>query len=285
MSQRNEVVVGCDGSEQGWAALDWALPYAAERRASIAVLSAVVSLSVEDSVGGLMEERVEHAENVVAEALRRCTSAGVEARGDVSTLPAGRSLVEASEDAVALVVGATGYGAVTGVLWGSVSRHVIRHAAVPTVVVRERADAAARKVVIGVDGTPIGDEALRFGLDIASRRGWDVEVLHAADAPGSWKSWTEKVSEREAERQAAVERMLSELTAGWQEKYPDVALESAVARLEPGDALRDASSVAALVVVGAHGRRGVSGHLGSVSQAVARQAHCPVAVLHLTDSA
>jgi len=280
MNQRNEVVVGCDGSEHGWTALEWALRYAAERHASVAVLSAVVSVAVEDSLGGVMLGRIEHAEKAVEEALRRCTGAGVEARGEVSEVTAGHALVDASEDAVALVVGATGHGAARGVLWGSVSRHVIRHAAVPTIAVREPVDPTARKVVVGVDGTPIGDDALRFGLELASRRGWDVEVLHAADSPGSWKSWTDTVSERESERQAAVERMLSELTAGWREQYPDVEVDSSVVRLDPGDALRDASSVAALVVVGAHGRRGVTGILGSVSQAVAREARCPVAVLH-----
>ena len=238
-----------------------------------------MEMAGEQMAGMILEERTEQARRIVTDALHRCKHAGVEARGDVSTDTASHALLDAADGALVLVVGSEGHSAVGGAMWGSVSRHVTLHSAVPVVVVREPADPQARKVVVGVDGTPIGEEALGFALDIASRRGWDVEVLHAADAPGSWKSWTENVTQQQAEREAAVARLLSELTAGWHERYPDVAVESSVARLAPGDALRDASANAALLVVGAHGRTGMSRFLGSVSQAAVRHARCPVAVL------
>jgi nucleotide-binding universal stress UspA family protein len=195
-------------------------------------------------------------------------------------IPAGRSLLVASNDSLALVVGATGYGRVGAALWGSVTRHVTRHADVPVVVVREQADPDARKVVVAVDGTSISHDVIGFGLDVASYRGWDAEVLHAADAPGSWRSWTENVSGEESARQDRVERLVSELSAGWTEKYPDVDLGTSVVREGAADALVDASAGAALLVVGAHARHGLTGHLGSVSRPVVRRALCPVAVLH-----
>lgn len=280
MSKRNEVVVGVDGSDASWTALDWAIQYASERRATVAVHTAVVTISGEEMFGGIMDERLDQAEAVMRDAVRRSRMAGVEATGMTSMVPAGRSLVVAGKDALALVVGATGYGALAAALWGSVARHVTRHAEVPVVVVREAADQTATKVVAGVDGTSISQDVIGFGMDAASYRGWDLELLHAGDAPGSWRSWTDVVSADESERRDAVERMIAELGAGWQEKYPDVELETSVVRAGATHALVDASAGAALLVVGAHGSHLVGGHLGSVSQDVVRRARCPVVVLH-----
>jgi nucleotide-binding universal stress UspA family protein len=280
MSNNNAVVVGVDGSEASWAALDWAIAYAKERRLTITVLAGVVTISGEEMFGGMLDERLDTAEKTMRDAVRRCRLAGVEATGMSSLVPVGRALLSAAEGAVVLVVGATGYGRIGAALWGSVSRHVTRHAEVPVVVVREPADPEATKVVAAVDGTPIGAEALGFALDVASRRGWEVEMLHASDGPGSWRSWTEKVDEEQAARDNAVDRLVAEVGAGWREKYPDVALTTSVVHEDAADALVHASSGAGLLVVGAHGRHGVTGHLGSVSQAVVRRAHCPVVVLH-----
>lgn len=280
MSNNSAVVVGVDGSEASWAALAWAIDYAKQRRLTITVLAGVVTVSGEEMFGGMMQERIDATEKTMREAVRRCRLAGVEATGMTSVVPAARALLTASEDAVALVVGATGYGRISAALWGSVSRHVTRHAEIPVVVVREPADPEATKVVAAIDGTPVGNDVLGFALDVASRRGGDAELLHAVDGPGSWRSWTEKVDEEQAARDAAVDRLVAEVGAGWREKYPDVTLTTSVVHEDAADALVGASGGAALLVLGAHGRHGVKGHLGSVSQAVVRRAQCPVAVLH-----
>src|SRR5207253_9783827 len=129
-------------------------------------------------------------------------------------------------------------------------------------------------VVAAVDGTPVSNDVLGFALDVASRHGGDAEMLHAVDGPGSWRSWSVKVDEEQAARDDAVDRLVAEVGAGWREKYPDVTLGTSVVRADAADTLVDASAGAALLVLGAHGRRGVKGHLGSVSQAVARRAQC-----------
>lgn len=280
MNQSNNVVVGVDGSEASWAALDWALGYARERNATVVIRAAVITRSGEEMVGGIMDERVKRTDEVVQEALTKAAAAGVDAQGALSMVPAARALLETSEGARALVVGATGYGAVSAAVWGSVSRNVTRHAEIPTVVVRPPKDPESTTVVVGIDGTILSEEALAFAFDVASFREWDLLVLHAADAPGSWKSWNETVNREEGEHRDAVRRVVAETMAGWREKYPDVAVETDILQLDPVEALKDASARAALVVVGAHGRRPVKGYLGSVSQAVVRQSHCPVVVLH-----
>ena len=75
------------------------------------------------------------------------------------------------------------------------------------------------------------------------------------------------------------ERSLAEYLAGWQERYPDVQLHRIVVLDHPGPALLEESESAQLVVVGSHGRGGVTGMLlGSVSNAVIHAARAPVLV-------
>jgi len=179
------------------------------------------------------------------------------------------------------VVGARGHGAVTGLLLGSVSQHVSRHAPCPVVVVREQADPKARRIVVGVDGSPSGDNAIGFAFDAASRNEAPLVAIHA---------WHDVTASRVvgpsyaalanvAERIAAGERLLAEALAGWAEKYPDVTVTREAIPVHPARVLADATEHAALVVVGSRGRGEFTGLLlGSVSQAVLHHARCPVAV-------
>jgi nucleotide-binding universal stress UspA family protein len=81
------------------------------------------------------------------------------------------------------------------------------------------------------------------------------------------------------------ERLLAACLAGWQEKYPDVPVERVVARQRPQAALLEYAGAAQLVVVGSHGRGGVTGLLlGSTSQALLHRAPCPVIVAKPTRS-
>ena len=68
--------------------------------------------------------------------------------------------------------------------------------------------------------------------------------------------------------------------AGWQEKFPDVAVVHKVVLGHPVPMLVSRAADARLLVVGSHGRGAVRSVLmGSVSHGVLHHASCPVAVV------
>lgn len=174
-----------------------------------------------------------------------------------------RLLAEAG-DAAMIVVGSTGFMAMSRLATGSTAMEVAIRADVPVVVVRPGLpDAApgpsAGRVVVGVDGTPLSEAAIRFAFAEAHDRECGITVLHAVD--------------REDDR-AAGETVL----AGFADRSPDVRTVVRVGLTSR--VLIDESAGAELLVVGSRGRAGLSGMLlGSVSQAVVHRAHCPVAVV------
>ena len=140
------VVVGHDGSATADLALEWALDYASRFAAEVRVIRGW-SMSTAPRPATMTTGYVppiEDFEAAVVEALDRHVER-VAARydGDVPIsceayrgAPA-NGLVEASQDADLLVVGARGLGGFRGLALGSVSDQCVRHAACPVVVVRD----------------------------------------------------------------------------------------------------------------------------------------------------
>lgn len=279
---RGSVVVGFDGSADSERALDWASAWAAAHDAPVHVLVANPSIpsglpfwSAEESGSN------EITEGVVADACRRVESRGVQVTSQTVDAAPSPALIDAGREARIVVVGARGHGAVGGLLLGSVSQHVSRHATSPVVVVREQADPRARRIVVGVDASPGSEQAIGFAFETASAlksplvaiQGWHDAVGRPLRGLGS------SAPNSVAERVAAGERSISEAVAGWGEKYPDVSFTREAVPVPPSRLLVDASQRAALVVVGSRGRGGFTGLLlGSTSQALLHHAHCPVAI-------
>lgn len=286
------IVVGVDGSEPAAAALDWAIRQAAAERRPLTVVHACgVPGAMQDFEDIVAHERGLRSvgRSIAREAVEdvRLADSTVAVESLVTMGHPETVLVEASESADLLVVGARGRGTVASALLGSVSAVVARESVCPVVIVREFEEAddeedGPRRVVCGVDGSPVSTAAVEFAFRMASVRRAPLTLLHAtwdrreqASSLIDLRTYAEKVNLNEQE-----ERLVSETVAGLCEKYPDVAVTECYRRGEPVRQLVEASRDASLLVVGTRSRRLLATTLlGSVSRGVSERAYCPVAVV------
>lgn len=146
------IVVGDDGSDSAGRALDTALDMAARLGCSVVV---VQTWTIESSLGELSDHHGSiRSFGEVTLALRRRLAA--DRRPAADRHPAVRiefravlaapddGLVDLSHDALMLVVGSRGLGALGGLVLGSVGLHCLRRANCPVLVVPHRVVDAAR---------------------------------------------------------------------------------------------------------------------------------------------
>ncbi|MEV1248725.1 universal stress protein [Nonomuraea sp. NPDC049750] len=180
-------------------------------------------------------------------------------------------LTALSRDAELIVVGTRGYGALAGLVAGSVSAHVAAYASCPVIVMREVPD--EREVLVGFDGSPPSVAALGFAAMEAHRLAAPLKTLIAYRERGREAGMGEPRIEAQG---LAWHELIS-----WQRRYPELQADVEFVDEPARPALLEAARKARLLVVGARGLGEVRGLLlGSVSQAVLHQAPCPVAVVH-----
>jgi nucleotide-binding universal stress UspA family protein len=278
------LVVGLDGSPDSERALTWAVDEAVDRGLALHLVHALPILYDElgPTSGELQAIRAD-GDKLIADARGRALARGasVVATDMVESGPA-PALIAAGREAAAIVVGAKGHTAMAGLLLGSVSQHVARHASCPVVVVRESADPAARRVVVGVDGSPGSEAALGFAVEHAARHDVPLVAVYGWRDRHAQSSGTgSPLAARTRERLEAGQRMLETALEEWRAKHPSLEIVAEAVPMHPARVLADASERCSLLVVGARGRGVFAGLLlGSVSQSVLHNARCPVAVVH-----
>lgn len=281
------ILLAYDGSADARRALQWAAAESVRNGLPVHVLTVneilpptwggVAGMGM--GMGVVTEGYVLDATAVLEEASKALADAGVTSvTTDHRKGAVVEELVRAAGSASVLVIGSQGHGAAGEALMGSVSQHLARHATCPVVVVREPHDSTARRIIVGIDGSPTSAAALDYACRRAEATGETVVAIHGwhvrAPSTDMWAHDPRGVDVGERER------LLSESVAGVREDHPDVRLEQEVVLVAPERCLVDASASASLVVVGSRGLGYFSGLLlGSVSQAVLHRATCPVAVV------
>jgi|RhiMethySRZTD1v2_1073278.scaffolds.fasta_scaffold16984_9 nucleotide-binding universal stress UspA family protein len=272
------IVVGYDGSADSERALKWAIATAKQRLRPLRIVAALDYGAPES-----LTDRIEDARSQASDEL---SNVGNQPGGLTLTVmkprheEATHALLRLSDDAHMVVLGARGHGALAGMLIGSVSQHLGRHAQCPVVVVRERHDDKARRIVVGFDYSPGSEQALEFAFDSAERTGAPLTVVHGwrgstAGTAGAYRPLSPKIAEELETHRTE----LRDALASWIDKHPDVEVEWEAIPLHPTRVLSDASEHAAMIVVGSRGRGAFAGMLlGSVSLGVLHHARCPVAI-------
>jgi nucleotide-binding universal stress UspA family protein len=276
------VVVGVDGSPDSDRAVDWAFAEAA-RRARGLHLTCAVTLLVDDPGGPDAQEGLySRAKSVLAAAAARGSEHfNGEITFDLAVGPASARLVRASAVASLVVVGSRGHGGFAGLVIGSVSQHVARHAECPVVVVREPADRGSDRVLVGVDNSEPAFAALGLAFDLAARAHTSVLAVGAwRQSPMSGPGIATPTAHDNVERSRHEQELLDAALATWRGKYPDVPVVSEAIPGHPARVLLDASAHAACVVVGSRGRGAFAGMLlGSTSQELLHHARCTVVIV------
>lgn len=189
----------------------------------------------------------------------------------------GPLLIAASRQAGLLVVGRDRAG--------SCAAQVAAHALCPTVVVPHRVTRAGGPVLVGLAAEPDEEPLIEFAFEAADLRRVPLVAAHVwAGLPGGGLGGIDPFAYNLQQAYAAADRLVAERIAGWAEKFPDVEVDRMpLYDPNPASTMRDASTVAGLVVVGARRAGAHSGQLlGPVTRTLLAAAGCPVAVLRLT---
>jgi nucleotide-binding universal stress UspA family protein len=276
-------VVGFDGSAGARAALRWALGGAtgpdakvevvATWRAPVAAAPPWVVVPVLDEAELAEAHRRTMQEQVDATLGSEAQRASLEVR--IVPGPAGPTLVEVAAGAHVLALGRRGHGGFLGLLLGSVSDYCAHHATCPVALVPGEGPAASGRIVVGMDGSPGAEAALRWAAVEAERRGAELVALHA------WSWLDQPIPEGghfdpefdEAAARAYAERAVAD--AGL-DRPVTVEVECDL----PARALVERSAAGDLVVVGTRGMGAVrQALLGSVSRQLVHHGASAVVVV------
>ncbi|MFB7888872.1 universal stress protein [Cellulosimicrobium cellulans] len=301
MTRTESVLVGVDGSAPSLHALDWAAAYALQVGWPLHIvctysLPSFTAASLDGGYAALDDSAIqEGARAVLEEARARSEAAGVRTTATVTTGDAAGVLVEMSREHSLVVVGTRGRGGFTERLLGTVSSALPAHAHCPTVVVPYRSDAKdaegaprelpavkpLRRIVVGVDGSPSAEIALRHAIRQA--QAWDAELVAVAGVPvgagAGLLAWLPASIDHE--------QVLADITEGLnviidrhEAEHPGLTIKRIVLDGTGAELLTEFSTASDLIVVGSRGRGGFRGLLlGSTSQAVLHHSACPVMVV------
>lgn len=279
MSENQRIVVGYDASPAADLALDWAARTARAQGAELCVRVVVSAMDpVVHSTRALADL---YANRRLAHAVSLLDDLGVQnASLEVLHGAVFPALVEDAGRDGTLVLGSDGHRPLGGLVHGSVSQDAARFAHGPLVVVRACEDPEARRIVVGVDGSPASLAALRWAAARAAVSGEEVLAVTVIDVGRRRRGADAPLTERGQQRyDLAVLRLRRELGI-LRRAHPQVRLEQETRAADVTDLLVARSRRASLLVLGARNREPlVALALGSTTQELLAESCCPVALV------
>ncbi|MBI5853955.1 MAG: universal stress protein [Nitrospirae bacterium] len=189
-----------------------------------------------------------------------------------------------------IVMGTHGRTGLQHVLLGSTAERTMRFAPCPVLAVRVSGEVetgkpsgkaeeppALRKLLVPVDFSDCSLEAVEYVANLAAQFSASVTLLHVLEPVAYGLDFTLVHADDPARTKIRIQGQMAEMAAALQQKKVTSASQ-VIGGLPIDGILRSAEALSSdLIVMGTHGRRGVS-HLllGSVVEGVVRRAPCPV---------
>ena len=292
---RSGIFFASDGSQGSLSAEAYALALARLWSASLTVLHVLEfpsGLDAENPVNRLyLAELMKQATQELVELKARAAGRGISAETKIVTgIPSEEVLAVATgEEPDLIVVGTRGKTGLAHVLLGSTAERIIRAAPCPVLAVRAgvqedkgkggplRSSLSIERILVPIDFSDCSLDALEYGALIAQRSKASIRLFHVLEPVSYGLDFTlPHVAKRDYD-QTAITKRLSDITAALTSTglVSDFVLCGGL----PADSILNAAEApdVGLVVMGTHGRRGVSHALhGSVAEFVLRKSSCPV---------
>lgn len=289
------IFVATDGTPAGDRALTYAIELACEHGAVLEICSvvdssaAVSGTALSGGIDGAQISRVleDAAREILARASASAKQADIASSASIVFGHPAEAIVKASTEkhADTIVVGTRGKNGLERFFLGSTAWDVLRASAIPTIVVPPNLapHATSYRVLVALDASERSDATLRFALRLAAkdratlllcsvvetRDLYEKAATYGYDYAPVLAEFHITSNESIRHHAAVVERhdLPHEVVIVEGEAAKSILM---VARQHRADA----------IVIGTHGRRGVERlFLGSVAEAVVREATVPVAVI------
>lgn len=282
------IVVGVDGSPLGEHAVLWAAEEARIQHRCLLLVHAIEPISANQLAwlanAGIPPHQVNReAQAQAARVIERAHTLADDrlpterVETHVQLGDPRRVLLDLADRAPLTVVGSRGHGRVAGLLLGSVSGAVLRHASSPVAVVRP-GPSESRGVLLGVDLSRAALPAVEAAFEQASQRQLPLTVVHCLwDTLIGRDAWAPlDPSDPDADE---ARLLVAEALAGMKEKFPEVAVRVELTRGAIEDCLVDLSQQHELLVIGRSAGRLRHLTWGAHATTIAEHAHAPVLVV------
>jgi nucleotide-binding universal stress UspA family protein len=270
-------MVGVDGSTNSAVAATWAVEIGGRLEAPVEAVSAWTEVppSYADGVGDDIASVNAHIAEIMSEALEGVGLDGIKvtaARGPIAEVLLN---IADEREALMLVVGTRGLGAVSGLLLGSISRRLLFATDRPLVVVPSTVHPVPReltRVLVGVDCSPVAPRVLSWSARFCADMGLPATILRCV-SPGCERppGLVESIDDRIRVDTEEALRDFRDLGVGY---------TITVGHGDPRVAWVDnaASDRAGLMVIGSRGEGQFSG-LGGTASYLVRHSPVPLAVI------
>ncbi len=289
------LLLATDGSQGSAVAEDYAFALAGAWGASLTVMNVLEcapGLDPQNPVNQLyLTELMKQATSELASLKTRAADRGISAHTQIATgIPSEEVLAVATrEDPDLIVVGTRGKTGLTHVLLGSTAERIIRGASCPVLAARiqpyggeqavgnRRDPTHLERILAPVDFSDCSLDALEYAALVAQRSRACLTLLHVLEPVSYGLDFTLPHRAKRESIKAGHAKRLSDLVSSL--GSAGVPSEFLIVGGLPTDSILDAARTQAadLIVMGTHGRRGLSHALfGSIAESVLRKSSCPV---------